>query len=211
MLKQTLAAAVVLTTLAVSGSAQAQWSAEYDRQTNEVIIESGFVLTQENIDISIDAPPMGQKGIAWLVVEHSNGESERFRLFTGQGMIERIIFRGDDDVDVVINNTSIEMWAFGGGGDDFLQGGSRGDHLFGENGNDVLIGKKGDDELNGGEGIDDLFGNQGHDILTPGADFIEGDLVGGLGNDTAEIFIFTQNSFFNLGGQAGDQIVFLNP
>lgn len=80
--------------------------------------------------------------------------------------------------------------AYGGGGDDSLDGGASNDMLHGnlgadtlngDAGQDTLYGGQGDDVLSGGDGADVLMGNLGQDTLDGG----EGDdrLHGGQGND----------------------------
>lgn len=205
------AVSLCFATAAWENPARAQSSVELNTQTGELIIVNDFLLTDEQVEIFIDSPPLGQKGPRELVVDHSHLGESRFPFFGG---LQRIIFYGDEDRDTVLNNTGIyriEMLAFGGGGDDYLRGGNGPDLLFGGHGNDILIGKKGDDRLEGEEGYDHLYGNQGNDLLRPGDDAAEGELVGGWGNDTAEIYSYTQFDVISLGGQAGDETVLLDP
>ncbi|MBD1830444.1 S8 family serine peptidase [Microcoleus vaginatus GB1-A2] len=78
----------------------------------------------------------------------------------------------------------------GGGGQNFLLGGSGNDSLLGGNFDDFISGNFGNNTLVGGQGTDSLHGSQGSDILTgsDGQDSsvsnLGGDtLIGGSGND----------------------------
>jgi Ca2+-binding RTX toxin-like protein len=85
------------------------------------------------------------------------------------------IFRGD-------SNSNI---AYGGGGDDQINGLAGDDQLFGGRGNDSVYGGDGNDLVVGdggfGSGDDYLQGNAGDDILVGGGG--NDKLVGGVGND----------------------------
>jgi Ca2+-binding RTX toxin-like protein len=103
--------------------------------------------------------------------------------------------------------------AFGGGGDDLIEGNGGNDSLFGWAGDDTLLGgdgkdhlfgMQGDDSLFGGEGADFLHGHGGDDSLDGGAgnDFLYGHagndtLIGGKGDD-------------RLYGHTGDNTLFGN-
>jgi Ca2+-binding RTX toxin-like protein len=108
-----------------------------------------------------------------------NGERERF----DAGEVESIEFRGGTGNDRLSVNSkvTVPVLAYGGSGNDKLDGGSGDDRLFGENGNDSLTGSEGNDFLIGNDGDDKLWGNAGDDQLSPGvgADVVEG----GSGND----------------------------
>lgn len=209
MIKSTLAA-LALTTVALTNAADAQWNAEL-LNTGELAISSGFINTTETITVSIDAPPFGRKGRTEVVVEHSpSQQTERFWLRTkfvnGQIVynISHIAFVGDADADNFINDTDIPCFALGLGGNDFLQGGSKGDMLDGGDGNDTLIGGNGRDDLFGRDGFDHLFGENGRDLLVPGDDDNEGQIVGGAGADTFEIFGGQQFQFYDFNAAEGD-------
>lgn len=104
-----------------------------------------------------------------------------------------------------------DYWRDGGGGNDFILGGTRpdslrggsgadtlngagdNDHILGDAGPDHLLGANGDDVLSGGLGQDKLFGDAGRDtllgeggddILSGGNDSEFDSLSGGTGNDT---------------------------
>lgn len=86
--------------------------------------------------------------------------------------VDHVTFTGDDDEDMITNDTSIRMMAWGRGGDD------------------VLIGGPGVDILAGQDGVDWLYGNEGDDWLVPGEDVKEGTCDGGPGVDLIEITDF---------------------
>lgn len=174
---------------AVSGS-----TVEYNATTNEVVI------TNCSFGYETTVVTMAGGG-SFLIVDHSN--ADEFELDLTQNIVERIIFRGDEDVDYFDNQTVLPSFAFGGDGDDTLLGGSSADVFYGEGGddylagnqgddrlyggtdNDTLIGGSGDDDLYGDQGRDNLYGEAGRDILDSGSDRVEGILDGGTGADDA--------------------------
>jgi Ca2+-binding RTX toxin-like protein len=107
-----------------------------------------------------------------------------------------------DGNDIVNTSASgVKINAYGGPGNDILNGGSSSDGLSGGEGNDIINGNGGDDGLsggtgddvvNGGEGDDSIDDNDGKDVLAggPGNDQIfdyggAGDVINGdAGNDT---------------------------
>jgi hypothetical protein len=64
----------------------------------------------------------------------------------------RFLGRGDDDS--FINNVPIPATAYGGLGNDYLEGTSAVDTFYGDEGNDTLVGFGGKDSLDGGAGTD---------------------------------------------------------
>ena len=100
---------------------------------------------------------------------------------------------GDDVVDVV------GVTAFGGSGDDWLEGGGVSEMLSGGAGNDELRGRAGTDVLNGGDGDDFLNGHKDSDVL-----------IGGLGNDTIfggkgdDVLIYTEELLLGGDGSGAD-------
>lgn len=105
------------------------------------------------------------------------------------------------------------LTAYGGSGDNTLQGGPNDDMFFGENGNDVLNGMDGDDLLNGGVGSDSLSGHQGNDRLDGGAgnDYLYGEagrdrLFGGDGNDYLRGGVDGQRDYLQ-GGAGAEAVV----
>ncbi|MEZ6132593.1 MAG: choice-of-anchor Q domain-containing protein [Planctomycetaceae bacterium] len=154
----------------------------------------------------------------------------------GLSEIQRIVFYGhdgDDDLRVRSGFT-IPIDAFGGSGndhlegsdgrdnlqgnagDDTLSGGGAADYVWGDIGDDLLFGGGGDDYLNGGDGDDTLHGDAGNDRLFGGNDDDslsggDGDdhLNGGDGNDTlhgdtGSDMLFGGNDDDSLSGGDGD-------
>lgn len=123
-------------------------------------------------------------------------------------LISLIRFYGNDGNDHFHNNTDIASKAWGGEGNDELEGGNNDDYLYGDEGNDILRGGAGADTLYGGnpdlaatidgnwsvfDGNDLLLGQDGNDLLAggSGADTLRGgngldDLWGGYGPDTVD-------------------------
>ena len=114
-----------------------------------------------------------------------NGQSFHYAASTVGGY--RVRLHGGDDR-LLFAGVRDSVIAWGGAGDDHLEGGryhdvligGRGnDTLLGHEGNDVLLGKSGHDVLKGGKGSDLLVGGRGKDTLDGGlgADFLfDGDL-----------------------------------
>jgi len=80
----------------------------------------------------------------------------------------RFLGRGGDDR--FVNNATIPSTAFGGSGDDYLQGTSAADSFFGEEGNDTLAGYGGKDSLDGGVGKDN--GSAAAGSALPGCEIV---------------------------------------
>jgi Ca2+-binding RTX toxin-like protein len=118
-----------------------------------------------------------------IIVQTSGGLGYHLNSYN-QAQVSKIYFNGkygDDTLFVDAISISTPISAYGGYGDDLLQGGSGKDHLFGQGGNDRLSGFAGDDLLDGGAGNDSLFGGDGKDSLYGGAGYDQ--LFGQAGND----------------------------
>ena len=70
-----------------------------------------------------------------------------------------------------------------GGPTTFVRGGELTDTFFGGTGTDQILGLGGDDQISGGDALDAIIGGDGNDDLWGGA-------FGGIGDGTADIFIF---------------------
>ena len=91
------------------------------------------------------------------------------------GVYGTIRFEGNGGNDIFINNTfnasfglSRACEAYGGSGNDLLQGNDQGDVLIGGADDDILYGYGGQDVLGGDAGSDWLFGGTGNDVLDGG-------------------------------------------
>ena len=93
--------------------------------------------------------------------------------------LDSVTVRLGDGNDVLI--TDLVVSAFGGAGDDHLQGSSGRDTLRGGDGDDTLRGGSGNDRLLGHGGRDELDGGDGGDVLNGGTG--DDTLVGGSGPD----------------------------
>jgi Ca2+-binding RTX toxin-like protein len=100
--------------------------------------------------------------------------------------VSRIVYLGGSGEDYFQNLSSVRAAAYGGEGEDSLNGGSNADALHGEGGKDSLNGGGGGDQLFGGGGLDYLDGAEGNDYLNGGADGYADELTGGAGADTFE-------------------------
>jgi uncharacterized repeat protein (TIGR01451 family) len=138
------------------------------------------------------------------------------------GVTNKIVFdggEGDDRLRLI--GVTIPVEAYGGPGNDWLEGGTGNDTLDGGTGNDTLIGRGGDDILSGGAGDDLIYGDPGADDTTnnivwgvAGNDTVLGDggndvIYGGLGADNIDggagsDLIFGQGGNDTLHGGSGD-------
>ena len=124
-----------------------------------------FTLTNEEIEqFEIN----GQGGDDLLTVGDLTGSE-----------VEKVVFKGgkgNDVLDARESYTTLE--AFGGKGDDLLQGGSAEDTFYAGDGNDIVVGQRGDDTALLGKGDDRFIWNNGD-----GSDFIKG----GQGFDVTQV------------------------
>ncbi|NVB76792.1 MAG: hypothetical protein HOV81_00220 [Kofleriaceae bacterium] len=105
--------------------------------------------------------------------------------------VTKIVFYGNAGDDTFTNSTSIPAEAYGGDGNDTLNGGSGADFLVGGYGQDTIRGYGGNDTLWGSGGSDWLYGGEGNDLIKGhgGNDALYGEngsdsLYGGSGNDS---------------------------
>lgn len=114
--------------------------------------------------------------------------------------VRRIIFNGDDDRDIFINNSEVASIQYGRGG------------------NDILIGGYNEDRIYGDQGVDYIDGGFLNDYLDPGPDLDDGTVIGGPGDDIMIRNRYKENSPFkrytlqqgfrnvDLGGDPMDEI-----
>jgi hypothetical protein len=117
-----------------------------------------------------------------VVTDTTNGFSKSF-FESSVAPIQRIQFVGGAGSDRLFNYVpSLQVQAWGKGGDDYLMGGNKNDILVGGTGNDTLVGLGGNDQLFGEAGNDVLYGGDGNDYLSggDGNDYLDG----GAGVDT---------------------------
>ncbi|MGB7084591.1 MAG: calcium-binding protein [Phormidesmis sp.] len=97
---------------------------------------------------------------------------------SGSG-VQKVVFSGGDGNDVLdARESSTTLEAFGGEGDDLLQGGSAEDTFFAGAGDDTVVGQRGDDTAYLEAGDDRFIWNNGD-----GSDFING----GAGFDITQV------------------------
>lgn len=147
-------------------------------------------------------------------------------------IITRLEFEGRDGDDYFINNTYVDVHAFGGWGKDTLIGGAGNDLLVGDgdtdgatletgygcndvingqDGNDTIYGDGGDDQLFGGKGNDSIYAGKGADLLDgfDGDDYLQADagndlVFGGAGKDA----MWGNNGDDSLWGGAGNDTMY---
>ncbi len=117
--------------------------------------------------------------------------------------VNQVEFQGGRGNDRFVNYArTLPVRAFGGNGNDYLEGYNGADVLVGGDGDDTLVGFGGNDRMWGGDDNDELRGGSGNDKMWGGNgnDRIEG----GSGNDTG----WGQNgNDVLLGGSGNDQLV----
>lgn len=91
-------------------------------------------------------------------------------LGSGHDTLSGVTEIGDGSGPNALGRTLARIIAFGGDGNDSLQGGDAADQLTGDAGNDTLRGEGGADQLLGGLGNDQLVGGAGTDRLSGGQD-----------------------------------------
>jgi hypothetical protein len=126
----------------------------------------------------------------------------------------RVVFYGNSGNDRFNNDdASLRTTAYGGSGDDTLEGSNLADTLYGEIGNDTLKGIGGDDTLYGGEGDDRLYGSTGGDFLygQDGDDYLDGgsgaDLLSGGGHADALFGGLSDEADTVTGGSGADRFL----
>lgn len=148
-------------------------------------------------------------------IESFEVSAAAMRTITG---VEFFGFRGDDYFKSGTPNQSVNVWAEGGLGSDYLIGATKSDVLIGGpkemplaeklvgiTDNDTLIGSLGNDLLVGGDGDDVLHGDGGHDLLSGGLG--KDTLWGGDGSDYLDGGIFDNASDLLIGNTSGDAYV----
>ena len=143
--------------------------------------------------------PIVYRNIDEVVIDLGSG-CDRFQVGSGNSAVVLNTHNGDDlvvvgaitttlVVDLGAGNDRLEtskdatgdITAYGGSGDDHIEGGRGNDILFGGDGNDKLEGRDGNDILIGGEGNDGLNGGAGADVLVGGGGHDR--VIGGPGPD----------------------------
>jgi len=168
-------------------------SITYDSLTQQV------VMSGDDTDDYAYVLPAGDGQVVFRIETTDDEDVER--IYTELQVLE-VVFMGKEGNDEFDNRTSIRSLAFGGPGDDGLNGGSGDDELDGGPGADRLSGNLGNDVLVGGDGHDRIMGGDGDDFLQgdAGDDRLYGDdgqdqLSGGDGED-------------RLYGDAGADLIF---
>jgi hypothetical protein len=186
--------------LAMAGSVLAQ-TIEYDSVSRTLTIKG----TDKRDAATVWQFLSEGKTLVLLVTKDINGKvvSSINRTYTVP--IQKIVFHGYGENDRFENSSWIPSEAYGGDGNDVLNGGLGNDRLFGGAGVDRIYGDMGDDYLDGGDDTDFITGGPGNDTILGGAgdDILNGQagndiLYGGDGNDV-------------LYGESGDDKLYGGP
>jgi Ca2+-binding RTX toxin-like protein len=122
------------------------------------------------VDPTRNALVVGGTNAADTLIVGSMGDTTAILLLNGSPTVVTGVARvvaygqGGDDV-LMASPSSIPVWLFGDGGNDFLFGTFGDDFLAGGAGDDAIYGLFGNDMLFGGAGRDALFGGHGEDLL----------------------------------------------
>jgi hypothetical protein len=135
---------------------------------NQTELVVGSLLVNDRIHIN----PISSDGSLQVTITNRTNETlvfqQTFALPAG-GWGSIVVFgQGADDHVHASDSISVPMCAFGGDGNDNLNGASGNDLLVGGNGNDTLLGGSGRDLMIGGSGADRLVGNRDEDLLIAG-------------------------------------------
>jgi len=138
-----------------------------------------------SVDVTISNNANPQAPVEIFVDTFPSSDIDNLRLFG---------LAGDD---VIINETSIPDFIWGGLGDDDILAGDGDSQIFGQDGGDILNGNGGNDDLWGGADTDYLFGGPGSDIVNgdDGWDWVSGGDSYGVSDDDVDLLV---------GGADGD-------
>lgn len=137
-----------------------------------------------------------------------NNMTQTFAL-NGIGSMEVYAFDGND---TIMNDTSINMTAAAGAGNDYVRGGPA--QL------EVIYGEAGDDTIEGRDGVDVVYAGSGNDFVDGGnaVDYIYGEagtdyLYGGVGNDyiaggEGNDWLYGYTGIDSIYGEGGDDLIF---
>jgi hypothetical protein len=134
----------------------------------------------------VDTTPQNNQG---ALIVNVNGTASVFPEVAVNG----IRFYGYGGNDTLSNATVKPVVAYGGTGNDTLNGGGASDTLHGESGNDNLFGYGGHDTMYGSTGDDEMHGGSGNDTMQGGDD--DDEMYGDSGNDA-------------MYGQGGQDVLF---
>jgi Ca2+-binding RTX toxin-like protein len=133
-------------------------------------------------------------------------EVSRTRMLARTNLV--IVVEAGVSDDIVVNNTATRCRVHGGGGDDYIVGGSANDILAGSWGGDLILGRGGNDWMQGDADVDRVYGGEGNDVLEGGGegDYLYGEagadtLRGGPGNDS--LFAGADSDVDRLAGGEG--------
>lgn len=129
-----------------------------------------------------------------MIVVNDNGAHHSFN----PADVNSIVINGLGGADRIGIGPGVNkpITANGGGGNDYITGGTGPEHLNGDAGDDKILGGAGNDVIDGGADNDYLSGGPGMDVIRGGAgndhinavDFHPGDMIdGGDGEDYARV------------------------
>lgn len=166
--------------LMMKPSAARRKSRRYYEQCNSESLEQRQVLSVTNPWFSGSMLVVPVNSTSTSVELRSSGTSVEVKdVFANRSWtysssrVSKVEFQGGSGNDRFVNYmSSMPIRAFGGAGNDYLEGYNGADVFVGGTGNDTLVGYGGNDQMWGGDGNDVLLGGPGND-----------DLMGDAGND----------------------------
>ncbi|MEO6773821.1 MAG: C2 family cysteine protease [Kofleriaceae bacterium] len=170
----------------------------YDRTAGDIItmpslprLSTGIALDRRGVLTITGGSGNDSASVSGLVHGTVTARHGSFTATFAWDQVTKIVFYGNDGDDTFTNTTSIPCEAYGGDGNDTLNGGAGADFLVGGYGQDTIHGNGGDDTLWGSGGSDWLYGGDGDDVIYGhgGNDMLYGEggrdtLYGGSGVDT---------------------------
>ena len=142
------------------------------RQYNTVTItlhQSSFTMVvngaSQSINYDVNMTPLPNVSVALRLQVVGGGAGNSITFYGQSEAISHVEFIGGISADTVVNNAAERLRAFGGDGDDVIDGGELGDYLDGGPGDDLIRGHGGSDTIYGGDGDDELRGQAGSDMI----------------------------------------------
>lgn len=165
------ASVLVSAVLAITQQSSIAATISYNSSTRTVTVRSNYTGFTDKYVARFDG------GYLTIIDNTFGGDFEVFSMQSYR--VGRIKFYGDADRDEFTNETYISL------------------HAWGRAGNDLLVGGSGRDQLYGQAGEDYLRGGSNNDILNAGMDRVEGEALGGQGNDQLITYLFISGFSFN--------------
>jgi hypothetical protein len=212
-----------ITKVLFAGRTARRRQASVDRSTASASLEDRKLLTVSSLGFSGNKLIVRSDNNASNVEVRQSGTSLQIRdvgtnrtWSYARSAVGTVEFQGGAGNDRFVNYISnLPIIAFGGAGNDYLEGYNGNDHFIGGAGNDTMVGyggndmmwgEAGDDILRGMDGDDQLMGGDGNDQLVGNAGYDR--MWGGNGNDVMISIDGGTTDFVQ--GDAGNDIMWVD-